>query len=396
MWRFLDANIDPGMLQQGIPASALVALTVVNVLGVTLQWRRTKKDLAENMRQLAEARDRAEAATRAKSDFLAMMSHEIRTPMNGVLGMAQLLLRTPLSTEQRAHVIALHSSGNALLGIINDILDFSKIEAGKMGIDEASFDLQAIVDDVTGLLHTSADTKRLSLTSRLQTPSYLVGDAGRIRQVLLNLASNAVKFTASGSVDIAIYGHVQGHQCDLRFIVSDTGIGIDAKTLAQLFTPFTQADASTTRQYGGTGLGLAISKQLVELMGGTIGASSTPGQGSTFWFALRLPLATPDHNVPLRKQGPSVPEDAPRTQGPGVVAPSVLRHDDLVPWRQASDSKQVAEPPSRAPVLLRRQEPSALSSPAPSDSSPRILVADDNLVNQLVVVSMLESLGCQV
>ena len=248
-------------------------------------------ELARQTKEIAAARDAAEAAARAKGDFLASMSHEIRTPMNGVLGMCQILLETNLDPEQRDAAETIHTSGDGLLTIINDILDFSKIEAGKLEIEPIPFDLQVATEEVAELLAPMAEKKNLELVVRYApgTPRYLIGDPGRIRQVLLNLSGNAIKFTENGHVLIEIEGQERGDgMADIEVSIQDTGIGISLAEQDRLFQSFVQADASTTRRFGGTGLGLSISKQLVNLMGGEIGVESAPGTGSTFWFTLRL------------------------------------------------------------------------------------------------------------
>jgi signal transduction histidine kinase/CheY-like chemotaxis protein len=321
-----------------------IALFQVAVCGFwAARLRRATLHEAWNRQQLDDARRKAEEATAAKSGFLATMSHEIRTPMNGVLGMMALLDQTRLEAGQREYLDTARRSGEALLAIIDDILDLSKLEAGRMGVDAVPFAPRRAVDDVAALLRPLASDKGLDLTAIIadDVPESLTGDGRRVRQILLNLVGNALKFTAHGFVRIeATLDTDESGASWLRLAVRDSGIGIDDLALSRLFTEFTQADTSTTRRYGGTGLGLAISRRLATLMGGSVLAASAPGVGSTFTLVL-----------------PAIAAAEPEAVDGVAAAPKPLK------------------------IAARR---------------PVVLLVEDNPVNQLVATRMLQLEGCEV
>jgi len=260
----------------------------------TQELVQTNASLWQAVNDLEEAKSKAEAANKAKSEFLATVSHEIRTPLNGVLGTTEILLSSGLTEKQLRFAQIVHGSAKTLLAIINTILDFSKIEAGKVELETVDFNPREIVEEVQDLFLEVADKKGLKYESVIapNVPQQVRGDSGRLRQVLTNLVGNAMKFTEKGKVSVRLQvQETSGATVLLRFEVKDTGIGIDPSARERIFESFAQADQSTTRRYGGTGLGLTIAKQLSQIMGGGIGLDSQIGSGSTFWFTVRLGLA---------------------------------------------------------------------------------------------------------
>ena len=319
------------------------------------------RDLNAGLEQkVAERTAQLVAASAAKSQFLAHMSHELRTPMNAILGLTQILSRDELAPDQREMVNTISDAGSSLLAIINDILDFSKVEAGQMKVEMRPFDLDLVLKRIANLTEVSANKRNIgfSITGRDAAGGLIIGDALRLEQVLSNLCSNAVKFTDNGTVMVKVKALAkEPDSVRLRFEVRDTGIGISPESLSRLFKPFSQADETITRRYGGTGLGLAISRKLVELMGGTIGAESEPGQGSTFWFEL-----------PFMREAPAAAVEAPTPSGPDAPAAAPVA------------------PAPPAPVVPKVNRLDGM----------RLLVVDDNQLNRMLAERALKLEGARV
>jgi two-component system, sensor histidine kinase and response regulator len=466
--------IDVGIGLGTQPVQLAIGMGILLLLAFVRTARLLRSE-REARRELAETRDAALEGSRAKSAFLATMSHEIRTPMNGVIGLTGLLLNTNLDERQKQYAEGVRGAGDALLTIINDILDFSKVEAGKLELESIDFNVLQVVEEAAELVAESAQSKGLELLAYCspELPLGLRGDPSRLRQVLLNLTANAVKFTEHGEVVLraALHDRTAGGVV-VRFEVADTGVGIENHDRDRLFDAFSQADSSTTRKFGGTGLGLAISRQLVNAMGGTLGVDSEPGVGSTFWFELPLPLATDDtigQNRPaerltglrvlvvddnqtnrliLEEQLGSwgmrvdVVENGPRAlaaietaaaqgapyalavldlcmpnmdgievarritaepslSGPGLVLLTSDADDRAEAARKAGISARLSKPVHLSQLhntlvevlgVTRASVPTAPDA-APRASRGRLLVVEDNPLNQLVAVGILEHLG---
>jgi signal transduction histidine kinase/ActR/RegA family two-component response regulator len=347
-------------------AMALIAQQNEDIRAQELEIRRQNQSLEKVNRELLDAKARAEEATQYKSLFLANMSHEIRTPMNGIVGMANLLKTTRLTKEQEDAVNIIVSSADSLLNIINEILDISRIESGKLQIEHVNFNLHEEVENVVKLMRMKAEEKKLSFSFNISpfVPEFVVGDPTRLKQVLINLTNNAIKFTHEGFVRLQLSNIDRlGNRSVVRFEVSDSGIGVDKDELPHLFQPFTQSDVSFTRRYGGTGLGLAISKNLVELMGGTIGVESQKGVGSSFWFTIPFEIGEP-----------------------------IERKPSLISNEKTTTPESTTPPPT-SEQKEEVKEPAHTKESQPTEKPMHILLAEDNLVNQKVALMVIQKMG---
>ena len=331
----LERNDELGELMKAFSRmSAEIRRKVVELTESEVQQRKYLRESVLRQAQIEATLREAEAADRAKADFIANMSHEIRTPMNAIAGFSELLMETPLAARQRQYLSSLQAACSSLLKTINDVLDYSKIEAGRVGAERAAYSLPELVKDVIGLFQPQRSQKELALSFQLDPalPAVLIGDALRLRQVLVNLVGNALKFTERGSVRLQVAAErPDGKPARLRFSVVDTGIGITPAQMTKLFSPFTQADSSITRRFGGTGLGLSICKRLVEVMGGQISVRSEEGRGSEFSFTVPLEAADGQGAIGEARDAPAAeatqPEPAAAAATPG---PALAEADPLV------------------------------------------------------------------
>ncbi|KAI1374261.1 hypothetical protein F4677DRAFT_455528 [Hypoxylon crocopeplum] len=391
-----------------IPQDGNAKSEVKGAIGIIMDVTELKKreqDLEEQVkekRQLRANEAAAKEASRLKSQFLANMSHEIRTPITGVIGMAELLLDSPLNDEQREYAENLSRSANALLTVINDILDFSKVESGRLDIEEVQFSLSVIVQDVSKMLSFAAERKsldfRFDISADIENDLVVLGDPGRVRQIITNLLTNSIKFTNIGYVKFSVWKEMETNDTiEIRFVVEDTGIGIEEDVLKRLFQPFSQGDSSTARKFGGTGLGLTISKNLVDLMRGRITLESTAGSGTTatFWIPFNKP------QTPQREGLVDIGRIPDRLQSEMSVSCNSSEHEHFI-GTQPPDALQGSSDKPRRP---RPRRPANLMSPftvdnddlsRPERAKIQVLVVEDNAVNQQIATKTIKKLGFNV